>query len=73
MTIRESYVDLIAHLRQERDELKQTIAALNAEVERWKALDRMKTALDEILCDTGQHDLPVSNLARGLEDDGEGY
>ena len=96
MTIRESYVDLIAHLRQERDELKQTIASLRAEIERLKTEDeksqiiedtldrikrsarndwveRAKITLDELARDTGQHDLPVSGLQRGLEDDGEGY
>jgi hypothetical protein len=69
MTICESYVDLIARLRQEQDELRQTIAVLRAEVERLT----LKDVLAELAHDTGQHDLPVSGLARGLEDDGEGY
>ena len=68
-TIRESYVDLIAHLRQERDELRQTIAALNAQV----AMLTLKDTVAELARDPGQHDLPVSGLQRGLEDDGEGY
>ena len=74
MTIRESYVDLIAHLRQERDELRQTIAALNAEVERLKAWYAPRgNEHDWASPEHGQHDLPVSGLQRGLEDDGEGY
>jgi hypothetical protein len=73
MTICESYVDLIARLRQEQDGLRQTIAALQAEVEWLRVGAPLGNEHDWASPDHGQHDLPVSHLPQTLEDEREGY
>jgi hypothetical protein len=75
MTICESYVDLIARLRQETDGLRQTIMKLKGETEwlRSRLSEAHQGEAYRLTFGTGQHDLPVSHLPQTLEDEREGY